>query len=60
MTIYELEKEQRDALIFWMNDLCGNDPIIISDPHGYFDGKGVEICDKHLYKTIEQSTQPRT
>ena len=41
MTIYELEKEQRDALIFWINDLCNNDPIIISDPHGCHDGKGV-------------------
>jgi len=40
-SIYELEKEQRDALMFWINDLCGKDPIIISDPHGYNSEKGV-------------------
>ena len=34
-SINELEKEQRDALMFWIKDLCGKDPIIISDPHNY-------------------------
>ena len=31
-SITGLEKEQRDALIYWIKDMNGKDPIIINDP----------------------------
>ena len=34
-SINGLEQEQRDALVYWINDMNGKDPIIIIDPHNY-------------------------
>ena len=35
-TIAELEPAQRDALMFWIKDGCGKEPITIIDTEGYF------------------------
>ena len=35
-TIAELETVQRDALMFWIKDTCGKEPITIIDTEGYF------------------------
>ena len=34
-SITELEKEQREALYYWIEDMRGDNPIIIRDPHNY-------------------------
>jgi hypothetical protein len=39
MNIWDLEKEQRDALIFWIRDMESKTPITICDPHNYLTGK---------------------
>jgi len=35
-SIAELEPAQRDALMFWIKDACGKEPITIIDTEGYF------------------------
>jgi len=35
-TIAELEPAQRDALMFWIKDACGTEPITIIDTEGFF------------------------
>jgi hypothetical protein len=35
-SITELEPAQRDALMFWIKDACGKEPITIIDTEGYF------------------------
>ena len=54
-SINELEKEQRDALIFWIYDLCDKDPIMISDPHNYLSimGLACEISQEAPYSGKE-------
>ena len=32
-SIMDMEPEQREALLFWIKDMCGKDPIIIIDPY---------------------------
>jgi len=34
-SITELKEHDRDALLFWIKDMSGKAPIIISDPHNY-------------------------
>lgn len=35
-SIMDMEQEQRDALLFWIKDMGGKDPIIIIDMEGLF------------------------
>ena len=35
-SITELEPAQRDALMFWIKDACGKEPIKIIDTEGFF------------------------
>ena len=47
-SINDLEEYQRDALLFWIKDLSGKEPIIIYDPYG---DKG------ELMKALTQETR---
>jgi hypothetical protein len=58
-SINELDKEMRDALIYWINDLRGNDPIIVCDPHNYLSGtEGLFL--KITHKTRRDSYEAAT
>jgi len=59
-SITELEPEQREALMFWIKDSCGKDPIIISDPHGYLSKTGgltMEITQETRRESYQAAKQ---
>ena len=61
-----LEPEQRDALIYWMNDLITDkDPIIIYDPYNYLSQmEGLEMdipqeTRRESYETVKRDAAAR-
>ena len=39
-SITKLDPAQRDALLFWIRNLCGKNPITVYDPHNYLSKMG--------------------
>jgi hypothetical protein len=64
-SITELKQHERDALMYWIKDISGKDPIIISDPYNYLSKMGGLEMDipqetrRESYETAKQDAAAR-